>query len=57
MIIRALDAGIACAWVLGDEVYGSDYKLRTQLEPREPAFVLAVRSNEEVWAVREKKTG
>src|SRR3954463_8674012 len=24
MISRALDAGLPCAWVLGDEVYGSD---------------------------------
>jgi SRSO17 transposase len=64
MIIRALDAGIPCAWVLGDEVYGSDHKLRAALQQREQAFVLTVRSNEKVWAteharegVREKKTG
>jgi SRSO17 transposase len=57
MIIRALDAGVPCAWVLGDEVYGSDRKLRTALEQREQAFVLTVRSNEKLWAVREKKTG
>jgi len=47
MIERALDAGIPCAWVLGDEVYGSDHKLRAALERREQAFVLTVRSNEE----------
>jgi SRSO17 transposase len=40
MIERALDAGVPCAWVLGDEVYGSDPKLRTALEQREQAYVL-----------------
>jgi SRSO17 transposase len=57
MIIRALDAGVPCAWVLGDEVYGSDHKLRAALQQREQPFVLTVRSNEQVWAVRAKKTG
>src|SRR3954470_21897570 len=57
MIICALDAGVPCAWVLGDEVYGSDPKLRAALEQREQAFVLTVRSHEKLWAVREKKTG
>jgi SRSO17 transposase len=57
MIIRALDAGVPCAWVLGDEVYGSDHKLRAALEQREQAFVLTVRSNEKLWAVRVNKTG
>jgi SRSO17 transposase len=57
MIARALDAAVPCAWVLGDEVYGSDHKLRAALEQREQGFVLTVRSNEEFWAVREKKTG
>src|SRR3954452_8232059 len=57
MIIRALDAGVPCAWVLGDEVYGSDHKLRAALEQREQAFVLTVRSNEKLWAVRANKTG
>jgi SRSO17 transposase len=57
MIERALDAGVPCAWVLGDEIYGSDHKLRAALEQREQAYVLTVRSNEQVWAVREKTTG
>jgi SRSO17 transposase len=57
MIIRALDAGVPYAWVLGDEVYGSDRKLRAALEQRQQAFVLTVRRNEQVWAVRAKKTG
>src|SRR3954468_2412883 len=57
MIIRALDAGVPYAWVLGDEVYGSDRKLRAALEQRQQAFVLTVRRNEQVWAVRANKTG
>jgi SRSO17 transposase len=57
MIIRALDAGVPCAWVLGDEVYGSDHKLRAALEQREQAYVLTVRSNEKLWSVLGKKTG
>lgn len=51
MIARALDAGLPCAWVLGDEIYGSDRRLRMELERREQPFVLAVRSNEKLWAV------
>jgi SRSO17 transposase len=56
MIKRALDAGVPCAWVLGDEVYGSDHKLRAALERRQQAYVLTVRCNEQVWAMRERKT-
>ena len=55
MMERALDAGVPCAWVLGDEVYGSDHKLRAALEWREQAYVLTVRCNEQVWAVRTKR--
>lgn len=43
---RALDAGVPAAWVVSDEVYGSDGKLRRSLEERGQAYVLAVRSNE-----------
>ncbi len=46
MVERALDAGVPAAWVVGDEVYGSDGKLRRALEERGQAYVLAVRSNE-----------
>ena len=50
MIGRALDAGLPCAWVLGDEVYGSDRPLRRALERREQPFVLAIRGNEKLWS-------
>ena len=57
MIGRALDAGLPCAWVLGDEIYGSDRRLRMDLERREQPFVLAIRSNEKLWAVLNQRLG
>jgi SRSO17 transposase len=45
LIASALDAGIPCAWVLADALYGSDSRLRRMLEARGQAYVLAVRSN------------
>jgi SRSO17 transposase len=46
LLERALDAGVPAAWVAGDEVYGSDGKLRRALEGRGQPYVLAVRGNE-----------
>jgi SRSO17 transposase len=46
MIARTLDAGLPCAWVLADALYGSDYQLRRMLEKRGQPYVLAVRSNQ-----------
>jgi SRSO17 transposase len=57
MIGRALDAGLPCAWVLGDEVYGSDRRLRMELERRGQPFVLAIRSNEKLWAALDGRLG
>ena len=57
MIGRALDAGLPCAWVLGDEIYGSDRRLRLELERRGQPFVLAIRSNEKLWAVLGERLG
>jgi SRSO17 transposase len=42
MICRALDAGVAAAWVTGDEVYGANSALRAELEGRGVGYVLAV---------------
>src|SRR6188472_477772 len=50
MIARAIAAGVSFAWVLGDEVYGSDRRLRIDLEQQERPFVLAIRSNEKLWS-------
>src|SRR4051812_37133891 len=57
MIGRALDAGLPYAWVLGDEIYGSDRRLRMDLERREQPFVLAIRSNEKLWAMLDGHLG
>jgi len=46
MVIRALEAGVPCGWVTGDEVYGGDRTLRFVLEQKEQSFVLAVPKNE-----------
>lgn len=46
MLERALDGKVPAAWVTGDEVYGSDSKLRRALEARPQGYVLAVRSNQ-----------
>jgi SRSO17 transposase len=46
LIARALDAGVPCAFVLADAVYGSDSRLRRLLEERSQPYVLAVRSNQ-----------
>src|SRR5215210_2579850 len=57
MIGRALDAGLPCAWVLGDEIYGSDRRLRMDLERRGQPFVLAIRSNATLWSVLDERHG
>jgi SRSO17 transposase len=49
MLQRAFEAGVAAAWVTGDEVYGSDGQLRRWLEQEQRPYVLAVRSNQSVW--------
>jgi SRSO17 transposase len=48
MLERALDAGVPCGWVTGDEVY-SDRNLRLWLESRGQSFVLAIAKNEPLW--------
>jgi SRSO17 transposase len=48
MLERALNAGVPCGWVTGDEVY-SDRHLRLWLESRGQPFVLAVAKNEPLW--------
>ena len=39
MVCRALDAGVPARWVAGDEVYGADPSLRTELEIRRVGYV------------------
>ena len=48
MIARALDAGVRCQWVAGDEVYGSNPALRGELEQRGVGYVLAVACDHQI---------
>lgn len=48
MIGRALDAGVRCRWVAGDEVYGGNPLLRAELERREIGYVLAVACDHQI---------
>jgi SRSO17 transposase len=57
MIARALDAGVPCAWVLGDEVYGADRRLRMMLEGRGKPYLLAIRSNDKLWSELDGQVG
>ena len=47
---RRTEAGVPAAWVTGDEVYGRDRRLRIRLEEQGRPFVLAVATNEPLWA-------
>jgi SRSO17 transposase len=49
MIARALQTGVPCKWLTGDEVYGNDRRLRVWLEEQELFHVLAVSSGQHVW--------
>jgi len=48
MITRALDARVPAAWVAGDEVYGANPGLRSELEARGVGYVLAVACDQPV---------
>lgn len=49
MLERAFESGFSPAWVLADEVYGSDSKFRRFLEERRQPYVLAVSSQQRLW--------
>lgn len=57
MLERALAAGVPAAWVTGDSIYGGDRRLRVWLEQHAQPFVLAVTSDEPLWAVLEGRWG
>ena len=46
MLTRAFEAGVPCAWVTGDCVYGGDHRLRRLVEEQGRGYVLAVRNNQ-----------
>ena len=54
MLGRTLESGVPFAWFTGDEVYGSDRKLRLWLEREDIPHVMAVKSNEKLWALTDK---
>ena len=54
MLERALESGVPFGWVAGDEVYGSDRKLRLWLEGEGIGHVLVLRSNEKLWALTDE---
>jgi SRSO17 transposase len=49
MLERALQVGVPCGWVAGDEVYGHDSKLRRWLEEHRLPYVLAVAADQRLW--------
>ena len=50
MLERAVDSGVPFSWFTGDEVYGSGRKLRLRLEREGIPHVMAIKSNEKLWA-------
>src|SRR3954469_10052653 len=53
MLERALGAGVPCAWVAGDSVYGADRALRRAIEARGGlGYVLAVTSGQRLGFAR-----
>ena len=54
MLGRALESGVPFSWFTGDEVYGSDRNLRLWLEREEIPHVMALKSNERLWALTDK---
>ena len=54
MLGRALEAGVPFAWFTGDEVYGSDRKLRLWLEREEVPHVMAIKKSERLWAMTDR---
>ena len=49
MLARAFAAGVPCAWVTGDSIYGGDRRLRLWLEEHSHWFVLGIAKNEALW--------
>lgn len=55
MLERAFAAGVPCAWVTGDNIYGGDRRLRLWLEEQRRWFVLGIAKNESLWGEFEQK--
>lgn len=57
MLSRALDAAVPARWLTGDEVYGLHPGLRRFCATRGLSYVLAVASNQWIWAIDRTATG
>lgn len=55
MLERTFAAGVRLAWVTGDSIYGDARILRSWLEERGQAYVLAVSGKEAVWRNRRQQ--
>lgn len=55
MVGHALDQGVKPDFVLADEAYGNDGKLRRFLESRGQGYVVAVASNQRLWVGLDQK--
>lgn len=49
MVERALDGGLPLRWVVGDEVYGHDGRLRQALEQRGQRYALTISAATDLW--------
>ena len=54
MLERAVESGVPFSWFTGDEVYGSGRDLRRWLEREGIPHVMAIKSNEKLWAWTDK---
>ena len=54
MLERAVESGVPFSWFTGDEVYGSGRKLRLWLGREGIPHVMAIKSNEKLWAWTDK---
>ena len=57
MVKRAAEGGVPFRWFAGDTVYGNDRRLRRWLEEQDIPHVLAIKSNEKLWAWTEGGPG
>jgi len=56
LLERSFAAGVTCAWITGDSVYGDDRPLRQWLEARPQPYVLAISRTEQLWVGHEACT-
>jgi hypothetical protein len=55
MLSHTFDAGVVLAWATGDSVYGDDRVLRSWMEGRKQAYLLAISSTETIWINHEQQ--